>query len=68
MKFKGSKIGLGILLIFLAFIGGGFTYLPYWDSAELWGRNVFTLILLAGGAYLIYKGYKSKPSKPTTLN
>jgi hypothetical protein len=60
MKYTDSKIGLGALLIFFAFIGDGFTYLPYWNSGELIGRNIVTVALVTTGIYLIYKGYTNK--------
>jgi len=61
-----NKIGMGILLILLALIGGGHKYIFSWDSAELVGRNTFTLLLVIGGLYLINKGRKGKVKPPTS--
>ena len=61
---NSSKMAFGVVLIILAIIGGGLKYLLYWGSAELVGRNIFTLLLVGGGIYLINKGRKAK--KPAT--
>ncbi len=57
MKYKGSKIALGIVLIifgFLGFRGAGFA-----SVAEVVGGLIFSGTLIVGGVYLIYKGSKN---------
>lgn len=53
MKYRGSKITLGILLILLSF----FTVKDIsFANAEATGYSIVPLVLIIGGLYLIYKG------------
>ena len=59
MKTKSGKIAGGIVMILLPIISGTIKNLGSWGSAELVGYNAFVLAMIFGGAYLIYKGYKT---------
>ena len=57
MKYNGSKIGLGVVLILLSFFTVGDIS---FSGAEAIGFSVIPIGLIVGGIYLIYKGTKSK--------
>ena len=48
------------LLILYEVMKDNITYLTNWGNAELVGYNAFTLILIAGVGYLIYRFLRSK--------
>lgn len=45
----------GILIVLLPFITGTYKNLVNWSNSEAIGYNVFTLLLIFGGIYLIFK-------------
>ena len=49
---------LGFLLIIGTLFGGNLRYLINWNSFELAGYNLWTLIAIFGGGYLIYYGFR----------
>lgn len=56
MKYNGSKIGLGVILILLSF----FTIKDIsFANAEAVGFSVVPIGLIIGGFYLIYKGSRN---------
>ena len=55
MKYKGSKIGLGIVLILLSL----FTVKDInFSTSEAVGFSLVPILLIAGGIYSIYRGFK----------
>ncbi len=55
---KTTFFVIGVLLIIGTLAGGNFKYLADWSTAELIGYNVWSLVAIFGGAYLIYLGAK----------
>lgn len=49
---------IGALLIVGTLAGENLKYLTDWSTAELIGYNIWSLIAIFGGAYLIYLGAK----------
>jgi len=48
------------LVLLLGFFLSGYKYLNNWSTAELVGYNIWALIELFGGAYLLHVGFKGK--------
>ena len=49
---------IGALLVVGTLTGGSLKYLGDWSTAQLAGYNVWSLIAIIGGAYMIYLGAK----------
>jgi len=49
---------IGALLIVGTLAGGNLQYITDWSTSELVGYNVWSIIAIFGGAYLIYLGIK----------
>lgn len=54
---------IGALLILGTLSGGNLKFLSDWSTAELVGYNVWSLISIFGGGYLVYWGLKKKADK-----
>ncbi len=57
---KKNIVGVVGLLLLVGFVMGGWQYLGDWSTAELWGYNVFGLVELIGGAWLVYYGLTNR--------
>jgi len=49
---------IGGVLVIRVFLGGNLQYLLDWSTAKIIGYNIWTIISLLGGSYLIYVGSK----------
>jgi len=49
---------IGVLLILGTLSGGNLKYIGDWSTSELVGYNVWSLIAIFGGGYLVYLGAK----------
>lgn len=57
-KKKSIFLVVGILLVFGILISGNLKYIANWETAELIGYNIWSIISILGGGYLIYSGLK----------
>jgi len=46
---------LGILLVTYVLIGNNLSYITNWSTAELVGYNIWTVIVIIGAGYIIYR-------------
>ena len=49
---------IGALLIVGTLAGGSLQYITDWSTSELVGYNIWSIIAIFGGAYLVYMGVK----------
>lgn len=48
----------GVLLVTWILIKGNLSYITDWSTSELVGYNVWTVIVIAGAGYIIYRVLK----------
>ena len=56
MGIVGFLLILGVVLD----LGNKISYLTDWSTGEMWGYNVFTLLSVFGGGYLIYYALRKR--------
>ena len=49
---------IGILLLLGTLAGGNLSTITNWSTGELVGYNIWSIIAIGGGAYLVYLGIK----------
>lgn len=57
------QIVIGVLLILGILSGGNLASIGNWSSSEMVGYNVFAIVALVGGAYLIRVGMRRNQAK-----
>lgn len=57
-KKKSISFVIGALLVVGTLFGGNLKYIGDWSSAELVGYNVWSVVAILGGGYLVYLGLK----------
>lgn len=57
-KYGTIKFVIGILLIIGTLAAGNLKTITDWSTSELVGYNLWSIIALVGGVYLVYRGSK----------
>jgi hypothetical protein len=52
--FKQISVAIVLLLMLLTIFSGQLKYLTDWSTPELWGYNLWTLLVILGGGYFVY--------------
>lgn len=55
---KTIAVVIGALLVIGTLTGGNLQTITDWGTSELVGYNLWSIIALVGGAYLVYRGFK----------
>lgn len=55
---KTATVVIGALLVIGTLAGDNLKTITNWSTSELVGYNMWSIIALVGGAYLVYRGFK----------
>lgn len=60
-----STLGIiGFLLVAGTIYGGGnLKHITDWGSGEMIGYNMFSILAIVGGSYLVYRSFKSEKTE-----